>query len=56
MARKGYKDLTPAQRRKFKKVMREFSAGTLRSSSGDKVTDVKQATAIAFSEAQDVKD
>lgn len=52
MARKGYKDLTSAQKRKFKVVMQEYSAGTLKSSSGKKVTDVKQAVAIAFSEAR----
>jgi len=55
MARKGYKDLTSAQKRKFKIVMEEYSAGTLKSSSGEKVTDVKQAVAIAFSEAKKVK-
>ena len=54
MARKGYKDLTPAQKRKFKVVMEEYSAGTLKSSSGKKVTDVKQAVAIAFSVAREV--
>lgn len=37
---------------KVSKVMREFEAGTLRSSSGQKVTDQKQAIAIALSEAQ----
>ena len=35
---------------KFRTVMDEFGKGTLRSSSGDKVTDVAQARAIAFSE------
>jgi len=36
---------------KFEAVMREFKHGTLRSSSGQKVTDVQQAKAIAASEA-----
>ena len=35
---------------KFEKVMHEFKEGTLRSSSGKKVTSRKQAIAIAFSE------
>lgn len=37
---------------KVEKVMREFKHGTLRSSSGQKVTDRKQAIAIALSEAR----
>jgi hypothetical protein len=40
---------------KFAKVMREFKAGTLRSSSGRKVTSVRQAKAIAASESGTVK-
>jgi len=36
---------------KVKKVMREYKAGKLKSSSGDKVTNQKQAVAIAMSEA-----
>ena len=36
---------------KISKVMREFKAGTLHSSSGDKVTKRSQALAIAMSEA-----
>lgn len=35
---------------KAKKVMGEYKEGTLKSSSGRKVTDRKQATAIAMSE------
>lgn len=35
---------------KVKKVMEEFKKGTLRSSSGRKVTSRKQAIAIALSE------
>lgn len=37
---------------KFKKVMQEFSEGKLKSSSGDLVTDRKQALAIAYSETK----
>lgn len=37
--------------KKISKVMREFRAGTLKSSSGQKVTNVAQARAIALSEA-----
>lgn len=40
------------QRNKVKKVMGEFKRGDLRSSSGKKVTDRKQAKAIALSEAR----
>jgi|688.fasta_scaffold2060153_1 hypothetical protein len=36
---------------KFAKVMREFYAGTLKSSSGKKVTTRAQAAAIAASES-----
>ena len=37
---------------KVKKVMREFKAGDLKSSSGQRVTNQKQAVAIALSEAR----
>jgi hypothetical protein len=37
--------------KKISKVMREYSKGTLKSSSGKKVTSRKQAIAIAMSEA-----
>ena len=37
--------------KKVAKVMREYKSGKLKSSSGDKVTDEKQAIAIAMSEA-----
>jgi hypothetical protein len=37
---------------KVKKVMHEFKVGTLKSSSGQKVTSQKQAVAIALSEAR----
>jgi len=52
--------LAKAQRSKTKRqkkiatVMREFKRGDLKSSSGDKVTDSKQAMAIALSEARRV--
>ncbi len=36
---------------KVRKVMREFKAGELKSSSGQKVTNPKQAIAIGLSEA-----
>lgn len=36
---------------KISKVLREFKAGTLKSSSGEKVTNQRQALAIALSEA-----
>lgn len=39
---------------KIHKVMAEFEAGTLKSSSGDKVTSREQAVAIALSEAREV--
>lgn len=39
--------------RKVKKVMREYKAGELKSSSGQKVTGRKQAVAIAMSEGRD---
>ena len=37
---------------KVEKVMHEFKEGTLKSSSGKKVTDRKQAVAVALSEAR----
>ena len=43
---------SPKAKRKIAKVMREFSAGTLESSSGAKVTGRKQAVAIALSEGR----
>ncbi len=49
------KETYPPKRKKgqnkIHKVMSEFKSGTLRSSSGQKVTDHKQAVAIAMSEA-----
>ena len=38
---------------KVEKVMHEFKEGTLKSGSGKKVTDRKQAVAVALSEARD---
>ena len=38
-------------KQKVEKVMREYKAGKLKSSSGDKVTNREQAVAIAMSEA-----
>jgi len=49
---KGPKGLSPAGRRKFLLVMREFAAGKLRSSGGGRVTSRDQALAIAFSEGR----
>lgn len=40
---------------KMKIVMEEFKRGTLNSGSGQKVTNPKQAVAIAYSEARRVK-
>ena len=37
---------------KIKNVMHEFKVGTLKSSSGQRVTNQKQAVAIALSEAR----
>lgn len=50
MAKKSSK--IPAKSTKVEKVMHEFKAGSLKSSSGDKVTSRKQAVAIAMSEAR----
>lgn len=42
----------PKAQYKVKKAMHEFNEGKLKSSSGDKVTDRKQAVAIGLSEAR----
>lgn len=42
-------------KKKGSKVLREFAAGTLRSSSGRKITSRNQALAIAFSEQRRAK-
>jgi len=43
----------PKGKHKIEKVMREHKAGTLRSSSGQKVTSRKQAVAIGLSEQRE---
>lgn len=43
------KSLPPKDKKSV--VMKEFQRGTLRSGSGEKVTNPKQAVAIAYSEA-----
>jgi hypothetical protein len=45
------KDSKTKMQDKVAKVMREYKTGKLKSSSGDKVTNQKQAVAIAMSEA-----
>lgn len=57
MNRSNFGKLTRSQpaKNKLKKVMSEFKAGTLKSSSGPKVTKKKQAVAIALSEARRVR-
>ena len=47
----GDKNLSEAEQEKVGVVMKEFKDGELKSSSGEKVTDPKQAKAIALSEA-----
>lgn len=47
---------TKKQNDKVGKVMGEYKEGTLKSSSGKKVTSKKQAVAIAMSEAKMSKD
>jgi hypothetical protein len=44
--------ITKAGTKKVGKVMHEFGSGKLKSSSGQKVTNPKQAIAIALSEAK----
>jgi hypothetical protein len=41
-----------AAQAKVSKVMHEWKAGTLKSSSGQKITNQKQAIAVALSEAK----
>ncbi len=45
------KNRTACDHKKVGKVLREFRAGTLKSSSGEKITNRKQALAVALSEA-----
>jgi hypothetical protein len=49
------KDIKTKMQAKVAKVMREYKAGKLKSSSGDKVVNQKQAVAIAMSEADALK-
>ncbi len=53
MAGYGDSKYGPKAQAKVGKVMHEFKAGTLKSGSGDKVTNPKQAVAIGLSEARD---
>jgi hypothetical protein len=46
------KSATTKGKNKVEKVMHEFKEGELKSSSGEKVTDRKQAIAIGLSEAR----
>jgi hypothetical protein len=43
----------PKAQQKVRKAMEEFKQGKLKSSSGQKVTDAKQAVAIGLSEARE---
>ena len=47
------KKYSTAEQKKIGTVMHEFKEGTLKSSSGDKVTERKQAIAIGISEAKE---
>ena len=47
--------ITPKGQRKVKKVIGEFKRRTLKSSSGRKVTNPKQAIAIGLSEAREAQ-
>ena len=46
-----YDDKSSKMKDKVAKTMRDYKAGQLKSSSGDKVTNPKQAVAIAMSKA-----
>jgi len=48
-------EVVAAKKSKVEKVMGEYKRGTLRSSSGKKVTSRKQAIAIGLSEQQRAK-
>ena len=52
----GESPSSPAAKKKIQKVMHEFKAGKLKSSSGEIVTDHDQAMAIALSEARKVEE
>lgn len=47
---------TEKQKHKVEKVMHEFKEGDLKSGSGQKVTNRKQAVAIAMSESGQARD
>ncbi len=47
------KKYSAAAQKKIETVMHEFKEGKLKSSSGDKVTERKQAIAIGISEAKE---
>jgi hypothetical protein len=49
------KDMKSKMQDKVHKVMREYKAGKLKSSSGEKVASREQAVAIAMSEADKLK-
>lgn len=49
------KDMKAKMQDKVHKVMREYKAGKLKSSSGQKVSSRDQAVAIAMSEAEQMK-
>ena len=51
LSKKGYSK-SPRFKNKISKVMREYKAGTLKSSSGQRVTNPRQGIAIALSEAR----
>lgn len=48
-------DMKSKMQSKVHKVMKEYSTGKLKSSSGQKVTNRKQAIAIGMSEAESLK-
>lgn len=52
---KGQMKMSMQQQGKVGKVMHEFKANKLKSSSGQKVTNPKQGIAIALSEARSMK-
>ena len=51
LSKKGYSK-SPRFKKKISKVMREYKVGALKSSSGQRVTNPKQAIAISISEAR----
>jgi hypothetical protein len=53
MAKKASSKLSKSS--KFQRVMKEWKRGTLKSSSGKKITSQRQALAVAFSEARKAK-